>query len=281
MSTVIVSKVPQTISDQKLHEFFSFCGIVKSINLIEKTDKLGKYEVQFELEKALNTALLLNEAELDGVPILVEKSDSPPDYSAAAYKNESYSGDNKIQSSAAATGDSKDSDASTITGDSKYDDIAQEEKPKYAIMAQLLASGYTVSDNLIQKSIDVDKEKGYSSKFKNFLTSLDENYIHSNKPDSTASKGISKAQSTFGSFAKSFNESGYQKKLYHYYEKASNHPYGVKVHGFYKNLANDVRDVHLEAKRLSELKKEQEAEKKVEKGASTASAGAAINTVNE
>lgn len=281
MSTVIVSKVPQTISNEKLYEFFSFCGKVKSINLIEETDKFGKYEVQFELEKALNTALLLNEAELDSVPILVEKSDTPPDYAAVGSQNASYGGDNKIQSSDLASGDKKDTDASTITGDSEYDDISQEEKPKYAIMAQLLASGYTLSDNLIQKGIDVDKEKGYSTKFKSFLTSLDENYIHSSKPDSAAGKGISKAQSTLGDLAKSFNDSGYHKKWNQYLEKASSHPYGVKVHDFYKNLAKDAKEVHLEAKRLSELKKEREAEKNVESAASTANAGAAINTVNE
>lgn len=40
MSTVIVSNVPQSISNEKLHEFFSFCGKVKSINLIEKRKKL-------------------------------------------------------------------------------------------------------------------------------------------------------------------------------------------------------------------------------------------------
>lgn len=281
MSTIIVSKVPQTVSDQKLNEFFSFCGTVKSINLIEKTDKIGKYEVQFELEKALNTALLLNEAELDGVPIQVEKSDTPPDYAAVGDKKPSYSGDNKIQSSTPATGDNKNAETSTITGDNEYDDISQEEKPKYAIMAQLLASGYNISDNLIQKSIDVDQEKGYSAKFKSFLTSLDKNYIHSDEPDSTAGKGISKAQSTFDGLAKSFNDSEYQKKWYQYYVKASSNPYGAKVHDFYKNLAKDAKEVHLEAKRLVELKKERETEKKVERSASTASAGAAINTVND
>lgn len=281
MSTVIVSNVPQSISNEKLHEFFSFCGKVKSINLIEKTEKTGKYEVQFELEKALHTALLLNEAELDSVPIQVEKSETPPDYAAVGNQNASFGGDNKIQSSVLASGDNKDADASTVTGDSEYDDISQEEKPKYAIMAQLLASGYTLSDNLIQKGIDVDKEKGYTSKFKSFLTSLDEKYIHSNKPDSAAGKGISKAQSTFGDLAKSFNESGYQKKWNQYLEKASNHPYGVKVHDFYKNLAEDAKEVHLEAKRLSELKKERELEQNVENAASTANAGAAINNVNE
>lgn len=263
MSAVIASNIPQSVSVEKLQEFFSFCGKIKTINLVLKNEKLGKYEVQFELEKALNTALLLNDAELDGVSIKVEESDTPPNYAEAGSAKTSVS-DNKVQSS-------------TLTGDESYDDISQEEKPKYAIMAQLLSSGYVLSDNLIQKSIEVDNDKGYSAKFKSFLTSLDEKYIHSSQPESTSSKGIAKAQSTLSGLTTSFNQSGYPEKLNYYLQKASSHPYGVKVHDFYQNLAKDVKEVHNEARRLSELKKEEQ----LGPNAATANAAAAINTAND
>lgn len=268
MSAVIASNIPSSISYEKLQEFFSFCGSIKTINLISKGEKTLSYEIQFQLEKALTTALLLNDAELDGVSISVEeqKGDSPPKYGESGPAK--IVTDNKIQ------------DESTTTGDSKYDDISQEEKPKYAIMAQLLAAGYQVSDNLIERAITVDKEKGYSTKFKSFLADLDSKYIHSDQPDSTANRGINKAQSTFNDLATSFNNSSYLSRLSQYFEKAANHPYGIKINKFYQSLAKDVREVHEEAKRLTELRRAREEQAKLDLSAASANAGAAINTVN-
>lgn len=268
MSSVIASNIPSSISYEKLQEFFSFCGSIKTINLVSKGEKTLTYEIHFQLEKALTTALLLNDAELNGVSIKVEenKGDAPPKYGESGASKEVS--DNKIQ------------DESTTTGDSKYDDISQEEKPKYAIMAQLLALGYQVSDNLIEKAISFDKEKGYSGKFKSFLADLDAKYIHSSQPDSTANRGIEKAQSTLNDLTNSFNKSSYLSRLSQYFEKAANHPYGIKIHRFYESLAKDVREVHEEAKRLTELRKERDEQRKVDQSAANASAGAAINSAN-
>lgn len=262
MSTIIASNIPITVSLDKLHEFFSFCGAIKSITPLDKLGMSQEVEVKFESEKALSTALLLNEAELNGTPIHVKevKKDEPPAYSEGSHVAES---DNKVQDA-------------TKTGDETYDDISQEEKPKYAIMAQLLAGGYSLSDKVIEKSIKIDKENGISTKFKDFLTNLDSKYIHSSDPDSSASKNISAAQAKLGELQNSFAQSKYQEKLSSYFQKASNLPYGIKVHDFYKNLANDVKEVHEEALRLKGLKKE----KGLEDNVASANAGAAINTVN-
>lgn len=267
MSTINVSHIPTTITTEKLQQFFGFCGTIKSLNLIEKSEKFQKYEIIFESSKAIETALLLNDAELDGVPIVVEEasaSNAPPSYDELPDTKEV--GDHKVQQ-----GDA------TYTGDEQYDDIIQEEKPKSAILAQLLAHGYNLSDNLIEKSIKFDQDKGYTTKFKSFIENLDSKYLHTQEPESTANKNISMLSNKFNSLASSFQNSSYQQKLNHYFEKAAQHPYGVKIHDFYKNLAKDVNDVHLEAKRLNELKKE----KSLESSQATANAAAAINTANE
>ncbi|KAK6456987.1 uncharacterized protein RJT20DRAFT_134284 [Scheffersomyces xylosifermentans] len=263
MATVIASHVPNTISVEKLQKFFSFCGDIKSINLITKVDKTSSYEVNFESPKALDTALLLNEAELEGVPINIEKApaagaavasfDDPPKYKDVASST-------TVESGAPATGDNKIQSDAVKTGDNNYDDINQEEKPKYAIMAQLLANGYTLSDKIIGKSIEVDKQNGYSAKFKSFLGDLDKKYIHSEDPQSDFNKNVSAAQSKLADLQIQLSKSKYTSKLSHYFEKAANHPYGIKVHEFYKGVAGDVKDVHAEAKRLSELQKKNEAE---------------------
>lgn len=246
MSSVIVSHVPKSVSLAKLKEFFAFCGVIKLVDELG-ADSNGylKYQVNFELEKALSTALLLNDAELDSVPIAVHE-ETPPSYASIPDKREVD--DNKIQSQDAA-------DNATITGDKEYDDILQEEKPKLAILAQLLALGYLVSDDLIRRAVKFDNEKGYTSKFKSFLTDLDQKYVGSQEPGTTANKGLNKAQSKFASLQQSFQGLSYQQKLQHYFDKASNHPFGIKVHDFYKLLSKEVQDVHAEAKRLYELKR--------------------------
>lgn len=235
MSSCIASHIPISISIEKLQEFFSFCGAIKSINLLKEEEKFKTYEINFKHEKAISTALLLNDAELEGVPIKVEENKELPSYDEVPNKQTETVTDEKIQS--------------TVTGDENYDDVEQEEKPKYAIMAQLLAQGYGISDNIIEKSITFDKDHGYSTKFKTFLTNLDEKYIHLNDPNSKSSQILGDLKSS---------GQNYYNKLGRYFDKVSTHPYGMKIHEFYKNLAADVKDVHKEAKRLNELKKEQE-----------------------
>lgn len=245
MSAVTVSNVSPAVDLYKLQEFFSFCGNVRSIDELD-TDAKGhkSYQVNFTLAKAVETALLLNEAELENVSVKVTKS-TLPTYQEAAKSGEETAHDEKL---------SKRDDA-IITGDDSYDDISQEEKPKLAILAQLLASGYKVSDNLIDKAITIDKEQGISAKFKSFLTGLDNKYLHTQDPESAAAKNLNKAQSLLSSLTNLVQKSSYLQKLQHYFEKASSSPYGAKVHDFYKQVSSEVADVHKEATRLLEIKK--------------------------
>ncbi|KAF3987991.1 hypothetical protein FT663_04218 [Candidozyma haemuli var. vulneris] len=249
MSSVTVSHVSKSVAAPKLKEFFAFCGVIRSVDELGADENgYNKYRVNFESEKALSTALLLNDAELDSVPIVV-KEESLPSYDDLPDKQEG-AGDHKIQSSS-----SEKADAATITGDSDYDDISQEEKPKSAILAQLLASGYSLSDDLINRAVKFDNEKGYTTKFKSFLTDLDQKYVGSQEPGSHANRGLNKAQEQFNTLHSSFQGSSYQQKLQYYFDKASSHPFGAKVHEFYKQISKEVQDVHREAKRLYELKK--------------------------
>lgn len=262
MSTIIVSHIPNSVTTEKLENFFGFCGHVVSITSIPDQSQVSKsYEIHFESPKALSTALLLNEAELDGVPIEVQEKPLDTKAAPSAYDNAEKDDDNTINAASAKgeTGDNK-VQHSTKTGDANYDDISQEEKPKYAIMAQLLANGYIISDNVIQSAIKIDEKNGYSTKFKNFISSLDEKYLHSQTPGTTANKNLTTAQDTFTSAQNTL--ASYSKTLAHYFEKASNTPYGIKIHEFYQNFAKDVQEVHKEATRLVELKKSHNQETK-------------------
>lgn len=250
MSSVTVSHVSTGVSPAQLKEFFAFCGVIRLVDALGKDESgYNKFQVNFELEKALSTAMLLNDAELDLVAISV-KEENPPSYAGLSEKKE-VAGDNKIQ-----TLEPQDkTDAATITGDSEYDDILQEEKPKLAILAQLLALGYSLSDDLISRAVRFDNEKGYTSKFKSFLTDLDQKYVGSQEPGTHANRGINKALEQLNSLHQSFKGLSYHQKLQHYFEKAQASPYGARVAEFYKLLSKEVQDVHREATRLYELKK--------------------------
>lgn len=245
MSSVTVSHVPDSVSAAKLQEFFAFCGLIESVTPLGPDGAgFSAYRVLFTLNKALSTALLLNEAELDNVEISVAE-DTLPSYSESSNVpdvSEKKEVDNKVQHD------------SISTGDVSYDDVPQEEKPKLAIFAQILAAGYNLSDKVIDKAVSIDQRNGFSTKFKSFLTDLDTKYFHTDDPQSSSSQGIGKAQSLLNSISESLQKLKYLQALQGYFDKASASPYGAKVHSFYKQVSKEVRDVHEEAKRLNQIR---------------------------
>lgn len=163
----VVVKVGDTVPKAKVAEFFAFCGAIQSIEELSENGR--QFRIEFVLHKAVSTAVLLDGAELDSSPISVTE-ETPPPYTEESEPPE----DNKVQQN------------DTLTGDESYDGILQEEKPKVAILAQLLAKGYTFSDALIQKGVDFDKEKGYSALLKLFVSGVDKKYIGVQDPNSYA-----------------------------------------------------------------------------------------------
>lgn len=277
MSSVIASKVPASVSVAKVEEFFSFCGKIKSVKQIDQQHDGNSFKIDFVSPKAIGTAVLLDDAELNGVQITVtilngaatrgtgvpespvvgtftgNFKDEPPVYNnldappctpitstptdGSAFATPS--GDHKIQ---------YDSNTITHTGDATYDQVTQEEKPKYAIMAQLLSKGYVLSDTVIEKSINADKQGGYSSHILSFLDKFDKKYIGTQDENSFANKV--KAQSVG-----SWNKSGYGDILKQYVDRAASTPYGAKVQGLVESVSKEAFGIHQEAVRLRQLHK--------------------------
>jgi hypothetical protein len=124
------------------------------------------------------------------------------------------------------------------------DEITQEQKPRSRIIAEYLAHGYTIGDTAAQRALDMDKKHGLSARFLQTLQNLDNKY-HATEKAKTAdqSYGITaKAQGVFHS-------------LVSYYEKAAETPTGKKIVDFYSQTAQQVEDIHKEARRLADLKK--------------------------
>ena len=51
--------------------------------------------------------------------------------------------------------------------------IEQTDKPRTAIAAEYLARGYTLSDSILQRAIELDTQKGISTRFLSYIQGLD------------------------------------------------------------------------------------------------------------
>ena len=78
MSSVIASNIPSDVSPVKVREFFSFCGKITDLKPLDDNGKVKKYEVVFASPKAVSTALLLSDAELENTFIKVEEVQKLP-----------------------------------------------------------------------------------------------------------------------------------------------------------------------------------------------------------
>ncbi|KAH8776338.1 hypothetical protein F5883DRAFT_544404 [Diaporthe sp. PMI_573] len=215
-TTVNVKNIAGSTDDKEIRDFFSFCGKITSLD-VKAEGETKSASVTFEKETAAKTALLLNNTQL---------------------------GSNHISVESAGGSSPKDAEHPTTNADRDTDEITQEEKPRARIVAEYLAHGYVVGDAAIQRAIELDHTHGVSTRFVNTLTGLDKKY-HATDRAVTAdqSYGISQRANTLWS---GFNS---------YFEKATNTPTGKKLVDFYTQGQRQVTDIHTEARRLADLKK--------------------------
>jgi len=138
---VIVTDISAKASEKTVKDFFLFCGKIRDFELIkeESSDKQIAY-VTFERDAAAKTALMLTNAVIGDSQITVKSAD----------------------------------DASGGCDDSS-DELGQEDKPKAAIFAEILAAGYSLQDAIIEKGILFDAKYGVSDVFKQYLAHIQAN----------------------------------------------------------------------------------------------------------
>lgn len=219
-TTVHVKNIGAKTDDKEVKDFFSFCGKITSIEVTPDSSSPDGHKsatVTFEKETAAKTALLLNHTRLGDNEITVT-SDADP------------SPDHPAKSNA----------------DRDTDEITQEEKPRARILAEYLAHGYLVADTSIKTAIALDEKHGVSQKFLSTLQSLDQKY-HATDRAKTADQ----------SYGITTRANSLLHGISSYFEKATNTPTGKKIASFYTAGAKQVEDIHREAKRLAEIKKEE------------------------
>lgn len=102
----------------------------------------------------------------------------------------------------------------------------------------------------MQRAIDLDHKHGVSNRFLSTLQSLDQKYHATDK-----ARGLDQSYGVTQKTQQATNSllSG----LTSYYEKAVGTPTGKKLVGFYTQTSRQVQDIHAEARRLADLKKEE------------------------
>ncbi|EME41256.1 hypothetical protein DOTSEDRAFT_73614 [Dothistroma septosporum NZE10] len=217
-NTVHVKGISSQTSEKEVRDFFSFCGKIQSLSVKSESsgaDSTQSAAVTFEKETAAKTALLLDNTQLGPAQVHVSASQSL----------DQIAGDK----AAGASGDEHD--------------LAQEDKPRARVAAEMLAQGYTLSDQVIQRAIALDQQHGISNRFTSTLQQWDQKL-----------KVTERAQQADKSYGISQRADAGWRGLNSYFEKALETPTGQKLRTFYDQGQKQVLDVHNEAKHLQSLK---------------------------
>ncbi|KAE8453626.1 hypothetical protein EG329_009137 [Mollisiaceae sp. DMI_Dod_QoI] len=223
-NTVHVKNISSQTSEKEIRDFFSFCGKITSLD-VSKAEPTQNATVTFEKETAAKTALLLDNTQLGATQVHVSSATGSSEDDGSHYKQQTE----------------RDSD-----------EITQEEKPRSRIVAEYLAHGYVIGDQAIQRAIELDQKHGVSNRFVQTLTNIDSKY-----------HATDKARSVDNSYGVTARANTFLTGLTSYYEKATNTPTGKKLVDFYTQTSRQVQDIHNEARRLADLKKQEAGTTKV------------------
>ncbi|KAK6524933.1 hypothetical protein TWF281_011823 [Arthrobotrys megalospora] len=221
-ATVHVSNISYKTTEKEIKDFFSFCGKIKEFSSTPSSNEPEATltaAITFEQPSAARTALLLDNTQLSGVSIHVS---APASLSDLQHEAEHHV--------------------------AEEDHPRQEDKPRTAIFAEYLASGYQLGDQILQRGIEFDEKRGISAKFRKFLVDLDSKH-----------KVTDKSRAMDDTYQISSRANTGLNTVTRYLDGALNTPTGQKIHKFYLDGKKQVVDIHNEAVRLKGIKDKNEA----------------------
>jgi len=214
-STIKVTEIDSKTTEEDIKNFFSFCGKISSIELEGSDPKSAT--IVFEKYTAAKTALLLDNTTLNGKSMSVK---SVSDGGAADSRRKS----------------------SPVNGD-----LRQEDKPRTAILAEMLAHGYTLSDTVLHKGIEFDKSNGISDRVTVALKKMEERFHVQDR-----------VQKTNETYHVSDTLNSWYKYFYDYLNQTVNQTLetqtGQKVRKVYDDTAKHIRETHEKAKEIQQKK---------------------------
>jgi len=208
---VVVKDISPASSEKTVKDFFLFCGKIKEFELQKEDDSEKQTAlVLFEREPAAKTATLLTNALIDDSHITVEPF----------FKDAIPSGAEEVV------------------------DGSQEGKPKTRIIAEYLAAGYQLQDQVIAKSLEYDQKYNLSDKVKTYLAQLQETVKQLDEKYKVTETVTAKAGEIDAKYQ-------VQDKV----KQVQQHPVAQKVQGLATQTVTQILAVHEEAKRIAAEKK--------------------------
>jgi len=214
---MLVANIASITTKEHLHEFFTFCGRISSIDYDENNHQAT---ISFEKASAAKTALMLNGGALDGSALTVTSD-------VAHVEDEHHHvGEHPLE---------------------------QSDKPRAGIAAEYIAKGYKLSDSILQQAIDMDKKHGISQRFLQYFQSVDKTIgERALGPQQTVSAKVQATVEQATQQARAVDQQkGYSKIATDYYSKAISSQWGQKVLDFYTKTSKQVIDIHEEARRIA------------------------------
>ncbi|EPB86692.1 hypothetical protein HMPREF1544_06478 [Mucor circinelloides 1006PhL] len=246
---VIVKNISAQSSEKTVKEFFLFCGKISEFELTMDDDEIHQVAlIHFERESAAKTATLLSNALIDDCHIL-----------ATPYFESSAASASNTNAAAPATEEKEiaENDANTA---------AQESKAKSRIVAEMLANGYILQDQVVAKGLEYDSKYSLSSRLTSYFTTLTSNV-----------KQIDEKYRIWDKAVEIDNKFKIQEKVQNAAQTAQTtanaalqSPTGQKVERIASQTFAQIAAVHFEAKKIQK-----------EKGTATATATTAAATPSE
>jgi len=220
---VNVSSLSPNTTQKSLEDFFSFCGKISSIDFNNESKSAV---IHFEKPSAVKTALMLDGGSLDDAHISVS--------STVDHADETGTGEPHAEGA----------------------HVDQADKPRAAIVAEYIAKGYVLSDQVLQKAIDLDQKQGISARFMAWWHSFDHAVGSKVAPAGAEQPTLSSTvtghvNTGLGKAREIDQQKGISNKATEYYQVALGSTFGQKVRDFYTTTSKQVVDIHEEAKRIA------------------------------
>ncbi|KAG0277449.1 hypothetical protein BGZ95_005932 [Linnemannia exigua] len=209
---IIVNNISEDASEKTVKDFFLFCGKISEFEVQKEGDRQVAL-VLFERESAAKTACMLTNAMIVNSQISVK-----PYFEEASDSN---------------------------------DHTAQENKPKVTVLAEILAAGYTLQDQIIEKGLEIDAKYGFVGRIQSYVEAakaqaktLDEKY-----------QVTAKASEIDHKYHVQDRVNAAVGQGIDYSHQALQSAPGQKVTGVAIQVKEQIAAVHYEARRLADEKK--------------------------
>jgi len=168
--SVLVTNISPSANEKTVSDFFSFCGKISKLYLKkEDAQDTSSAIIQFETESAAKTALLLTNALIVDRPITVNAYISNPNPQPSSPSLSPSSSPTPTPLSTPVVNPNINTenavDPSKIT-QKDFGNIPDDQRSKTSVVASLLAAGYILGENVLEKAKEIDEKTSFSSRAK-------------------------------------------------------------------------------------------------------------------